>query len=268
MLHFIGIGLRGIKGMARESFDVVASCSHVFIEQYTAVLPDGVDEIRQVLGCEFVIATRDMVEQDADRILDPAQQGDVAFLVCGDIFAATTHTDLWLRARSKRIECRFYPHGSVLTAVGVCGLELYKYGKTTSMVFFEDRWKPHTAYDVIALNKSVGLHTLVLADIKMAEPSLANLAKGVSINEPPRFMKVGQIIQQLLDIERERSQGIFSADTLCVGCARLGCDTQQVVSGSAKQLVDVDFGDPMHCLVVPGQLHFVEQQALEEWRVS
>lgn len=44
------------------------------------------------------------MENDADEILPRREDEDVAFLVVGDPFGATTHTDLVLRAKEKNIQ--------------------------------------------------------------------------------------------------------------------------------------------------------------------
>lgn len=44
------------------------------------------------------------MESNADEILPRSQDEDVAFLVVGDPFGATTHTDLVLRAKEKDIQ--------------------------------------------------------------------------------------------------------------------------------------------------------------------
>lgn len=44
------------------------------------------------------------MESGADEILPRSKDEDVAFLVVGDPFGATTHTDLILRAKEKNIE--------------------------------------------------------------------------------------------------------------------------------------------------------------------
>jgi len=44
------------------------------------------------------------VEDAADEILPKREDEDVAFLVVGDPFGATTHTDLVLRAKEKDIQ--------------------------------------------------------------------------------------------------------------------------------------------------------------------
>lgn len=47
----------------------------------------------------MIIADRDLVESNADLILSNVKDEDIAFLVVGDPFGATTHTDLVLRAQ-------------------------------------------------------------------------------------------------------------------------------------------------------------------------
>ncbi len=60
-----------------------------------------------------------------------------------------------------------------MNAVGACGLQLYNFGQTVSLVFFTDIWKP----DRIKENADLGLHTLVLLDIKVKEQSEENLVR-------------------------------------------------------------------------------------------
>ena len=70
-------------------------------------------------------------------------------------------------------------NASILNAVGACGLQLYNFGQTVSLVFFTDTWKPDSFYDRIRENAELGLHTLVLLDIKVKEQSEENLARCV-----------------------------------------------------------------------------------------
>lgn len=42
---------------------------------------------------------------------------------------ATTHTDLELRARALGIPVRIVHNASIMNAVGVCGLQLYRFGE-------------------------------------------------------------------------------------------------------------------------------------------
>jgi diphthine synthase len=50
--------------------------------------------------------------------------------------------------------------------------------------------------------------------------------------------------------------------------ARVGQDDQLVVSGTMEELLDVDFGAPLHCLVLPAQMHFIEKECYELFKVK
>lgn len=75
------------------------------------------------------MADRDLVEQGSDDILKNADVEDVALLVVGDPFSATTHTDLFLRAKTSGIPCQVIHNASILNAVGCCGLQVIKHCK-------------------------------------------------------------------------------------------------------------------------------------------
>lgn len=167
---------------------------------------------------------------------------------------ATTHTDLVLRARELAIPVQTVPNASILSGIGACGLQLYNFGQTVSMVFFTDTWKPSSFYDRIKENRSIGLHTLVLVDIKVKEPSLENMARGRRIYEPPRYMTVGQCARQMLEIEDERQEAVYSRNSLAIGAARVGSQTEKFVAGTLEELcsADEELGPPLHSLVLLG----------------
>lgn len=210
-----------------------------------------------------------MVESSSDDILADASNVDVAFLVVGDPFSATTHSDLVLRARELSIPVRSIPNASILTAIGATGLQLYNFGQTVSMVFFLENWKPSSFYDRIKENVSIGLHTLVLLDIKVKEQSLENMARGRKVYEPPRFMTVAQCAAQMLETEEERKEGVYGKDSLAVGVARIGAEDQKIVVGTLEQLAESDLGPPLHSLVLLGRrTHDLEREFLKEFAVG
>lgn len=211
-----------------------------------------------------------MVESASDDILAGADKVDVAFLVVGDPFGATTHTDLVLRARKLSIPVRSIPNASILTSIGTTGLQLYNFGQTVSMVFFLPSWRPSSFYDRIRENASIGLHTLILLDIKVKEPSLANLARGRKIYEPPRFMTVAQCAAQMLEVEEEvKKEGVYGRESLAVGVARIGAEDQRIVAGTLAELAEADLGRPLHSLVLLGKrTHDLEREFLEPFAVD
>jgi len=216
-----------------------------------------------------------MVETESDEILRDADNENVALLVVGDPFGATTHTDIILRARALEIPVRVIHNASIMNAVGACGLQLYNFGQTVSLVFFTDTWKPDSFYDRIKENADLGMHTLVLLDIKVKEQSEENLARGRKIYESPRYMSIPQAVSQLLEIESLRQSGILVPEaTLAIGLSRLGGDEsqQKIVSGTladlATQPADV-FGEPLHSLVIAGKrLHHLEVEYAEQYAVN
>ena len=247
VLYLIGIGLCDEKDITLRGLETVRKCDTIFLETYTSKLRCSIKAMESLYGKTVIAADRDLVEKDAERIIEAARTRDAAFLVIGDVFSATTHTDLLLRAKEVGIKTEVIHNASVLTAIGSTGLELYKFGKTTSVPYAEKNWIPKTPYQVLANNLALGYHTLLLLDIKA---------------EQERFMTAKEAIQFLLDVEKEEQKGIFTPLTRCVACARLGCPDQKIAWGTAQELLAIDLGDPLHCLIVPGKMHFIEEDAL------
>lgn len=185
------------------------------------------------------------------------------------IASATTHTDLVLRARELGIHTETIHNASIMSAIGATGLQLYNFGQTVSMVFFTDTWKPSSFYDRIQENRRIGLHTLVLLDIKVKEQSLENLARGRKIFEPPRFMTVAECASQMLEIEEIRGEGAYGLRSLAVGAARLGSKDQRLVAGTLEQLKEADLGPPLHSLVLLGRrVHDLERDFIRSFAVE
>lgn len=156
-----------------------------------------------------------------------------------------------------------------MSAIGATGLQLYNFGQTVSMVFFTETWKPSSFYDRLKENREVGLHTLLLLDIKVKEQSLDNIARGRKIYEPPRFMTVAQCASQMLEIEESRHENVYQPQSLAVGVARLGSKDQEIVSGTLEQLSKKDLGPPLHSLVLLGhRTHDLEKEFIRDFAID
>ena len=245
-LYMIGIGLNDEKDITVKGLEAVKKCDYLFLEDYTSKLQVGKEKLEKFYGKKIFLANRELVEKRADEILDKALEKNIGFLVIGDVFSATTHVDLYLRAKAKNIEIKVVHNASILNTVGIVGLELYKYGKTTSIPYCEDNYKPETPYDVMKMNLANGLHTLILLDIKT-----------------DKYMTVNEALTQLLEIEKKRDEGVIKKTSKVIGCARLGSDTQLIKYGKIEDLLKQNFGEPLHCLIIPGKLHFMEEDMLK-----
>ena len=245
-LYFIGLGLNNEKDITVNGLDAVKKCDLIYLENYTSVLNCDKSALEKFYNKKIILANRKMVESDDNEIIKNSKSKNVAFLVAGDSLAATTHIDLYLRAKKEGIKCFVIHNSSILTAVGITGLQLYKFGKTTSIPLENENVE--TPYDVLKGNLSLGLHTLFLLDLNPEEE---------------KFMTVNDAIRYLLKIELKRNEKIFSEKIFCIGCARVGSENQSIKSGTAKELLKFDFGKPVHCFIVPGKMHFMEEEALK-----
>ena len=47
--------------------------------------------------------------------------------------------------------------------------------------------------------------------------------------------------------------------------ARAGSQNPHVVLGKLKDLAKMDFGDPLHLMIIPGELHHMEMEAMQSF---
>ncbi|PIA47942.1 hypothetical protein AQUCO_01400501v1 [Aquilegia coerulea] len=272
MLYVIDLGLGDEKDKTVKGLEAVKQCDKVYIEAYTSLLSfglssNGLSTLEELYGKPINIADREMVEEKVDYILSESRESSVAFLVVGDPFGATTHNDLVVQAKKEGIEVKIIHNASIMNAVGVCGLQLYRYGQTISIPFFTENWRPDSFYEKIKKNRELGLHTFCLLDIRVKEPSLESLSRR-KIYEPPKYMTITTAIEQLLEVEELYGESAYNEDSACVGFARLGSEDQMVVAGSMRELLKIDFGAPLHCLVIVGKTHILEEELLKFYSVK
>jgi diphthine methyl ester synthase len=248
MLYIIGLGLGNEKDITVRGLEAVKNCDKIYLESYTSILQCSKEDLETFYLKKIILADRNMSEQGFETILNEAKVKDVAFLVVGDPFSATTHSTIYKEAIDEKVVVEVINNASILTAVGRVGLELYKYGKTTSIPFVDNVANLETPYNVLKENQSIGLHTLFLLDLK----------------PPSEFMTIKEALEILLKIESVKLQEVISADTLVVGCARLGSDNM-IKSGKLKEVKEYDFGKAPFCLIIPAKMHFVEEEMVEMW---
>ncbi|MBN1386646.1 diphthine synthase [Candidatus Woesearchaeota archaeon] len=249
-LYIIGLGLYDEQDITVRGFGLAKQCDEVFLENYTSKMICSIDRLSEVYGRRVRPAFRQKLE-NTDELIDLARTKKVALLIMGDPFSATTHIDLIMRARKKGVEVKVIHNASVLNAVGATGLQLYKFGRTTSIPFPDDNPDAEAYYDIVKANQSIDAHTLILLDLNP---------------DDDRFMTVNDAIRNLQKIELKRNEKVFRGDTLCIGCARLGWTEQKIVFGKASDLLKEDFGAPPHCLIIPSKLHFAEEEFLQQFR--
>ena len=124
----------------------------MYIEAYTSILTVGRDRLEELFGKQIEEAPREFVEGEIEAVLEQARTDEIALLVVGDPFGATTHCDLLARAKEMGVPTQVVHNASIMNAVGCCGLQLYRFGETISMCFFSSTWRPDSFYDKVAPN--------------------------------------------------------------------------------------------------------------------
>ena len=247
-LHLIGLGLHDVEDITVKGLAAVRACDAVYAEFYTAILAGTTREgLERFLGKPVEVLDRLGVEKGGDRLVAQAATRDVALLTAGDPMAATTHTDLVLRARAAGVSVRIVHAPSILSAApGLLGLQHYKFGRTTTLVRPERGWSPTSPFDAVAENHARGLHTLVLLDIKADEGY---------------FMTANEGLRLLLELAGRTGNTWFGPESQAGVVARAGAAAPTVRTGPVATLMELDAGPPLHCLVVPGDLQVVEAEA-------
>ncbi len=246
-LVFIGIGLHDERGMTLRGLDEAKASDVIFAEFYTSAMPGAsLDSLERLIGKPVRRLRREDVESGRE-ILSAARGSRVAFLVPGDPMAATTHLDLRLRAVAAKIPTRIVHGMSILTAAaGALGLQVYKFGRTTTVPFPAPGFSPTSPLEAILENRRAGLHTLVLLDLR----------------EDGTLLAAPEAIASLLQMATAVGTSEFGPWTLACVVSRAGAPEVRATAGPIADLTERDLGPPPHALVVPGSLHFLEKEAL------
>ncbi|HXW66498.1 MAG TPA: diphthine synthase [Thermoplasmata archaeon] len=251
-LWFVGLGLGDERGLSRRALEVLGQSARVFAEEYTAVAPAGtLERLALEIARPIERLDRSLVESERPILAALDDGARVSLLVVGDPFAATTHVALRLAAERAGHAWRYVPNASILTAAaGLLGLMHYRFGRTVSLPFPEPGFAPRSPVEQIAENRGRGLHSLVLLDLRPAEG---------------RFLSAHEALGLLRDRDPEATALPATGPVAVV--ARVGRDDAQGWWAPTAGLAEVDFGPPMHALVVTApELHFEEAAAIERFR--
>jgi len=96
-------------------------------------------------------------------------------------------------------------------------------------------------------NLERNLHTMLFLDIQS--------------DSCERYMTVNEGAALLLEMQEAAGERLLDG-ILGIGIARAGSDDAAVKADLLPRLQCYDFGGPLHILIVPARLHFMEAQAL------
>ncbi|WP_312912293.1 diphthine synthase [Natronosalvus caseinilyticus] len=245
MLTFVGLGLYDERSITVEGQEALRTADRAYAEFYTSQLVGTtVESLEEYHDVDVEVRDRAGVEQYPDDILAAAETEDVVFLTAGDTMISTTHVDLRLRTHERGIETRVIHGITAQTATSsLTGLQNYRFGKATTLPFPYAHGAdglPASVTETIEANREANLHTVVYLDIKA---------------ERGEYMTADVAAELLADAY---------PDLVGVVVARAGSPDPLIEAGTMTDLAEREFGDPLHLLVIPGELHLLEADALCE----
>lgn len=247
MLYLIGLGLN-TNQLTLEALHTIQTCSEVFVENYTSKYAQGeIQTFEKIIAKKITPLNRKGVEEDADILIEKAQHHAVGLLIFGNPLTATTHISLLEACVEKKINYKIIPGISIFNYRGVCGLDEYKFGRTTTFVFPQEGFEPLSTFDIITKNKTLGLHTHCLFDLHP---------------EKQRFMSIDEAITFLEHAGSTREIPVHS--WVGVGLAGMGSDAQQVRAGTLSELKKMTFNQFPQSLIICGDLNEYEREALRK----
>ena len=251
MFYLVGLGLFDEKDISLKGLECLKKVDKIYAEFFTSRLfGSSFDAIEDLIGQKIEVLVRGEVEEE-HKFIDEAKTQDVALITGGDPLIATTHSEFLVQCSKRGIDFEVIHGSSILSsAPAISGLQGYKFGKVTTIPFPDYNFYPKSPYEAIEENLKMDLHTLVLLDIQAHKD---------------RYMTVNQGLEYLMSIYGDLDRdGLVTPDTLAMGIARVGSGDVVVKAGKIRDLIDFDFGGPLHCIVVPSKLHIVEVEYLVE----
>ncbi len=235
MLYLIGLGLN-FDGISKFGLAVAKKCKKIYLENYTVDFPYSKIQLEEVIGKKITEADRDFVE--GLEIIDEAEKCDVALLVYGSPLTATTHITLLEEAKKSRIRTKVIYSASVFDAVAETGLQLYKFGKITSMPAWKKSYEPDSFMKIVQENMSMKAHSLILADIGLEfQDALKQLEKAAKKYE----VKLSKIVL----------------------CQVLGTQNRKISYKTIEEFKEFSGVRKPYCIIIPSKLHFMEKEFLD-----
>ncbi len=257
IFYFVGAGLGDENDLTIKGFNAIKGSKTVFMEQYTSVLMGlDVKKLEKLIKNKVNILLRKDLENCYERIYKSVLEGDTSFITAGDPFIATTHHDLLLWLKKRNVTVKVINNVSIINAViSITGLHAYKFGKIASIPFPYKNVLPFSSLNVIEDNLSINAHTIVLLDID---------------TENNRYMKANEAISIILEMaEKAEKKGTLNDKSLGIVVCRAGSDKLTVSSGMLSELKKINFGDPLHTIIIPSRLlHFTEEEAISLYAIN
>lgn len=231
-MAFILIGSGISFDLTLEGLESLRSCDEAYIERYTNPIEDSkLASLEGMIGKRINVLERGQVE--SSFLVEKAREADIALIASGDPLTATTHISLLIDAREKGVQVRIIHNSSIYSAAPArAGLQIYRFGKTASLVNPRENYKPTSSLDIIRKNQELDMHSLVLLDTE------------------PEPMEAYAALEMLKEFD------------FAVVISRLGEPDEKITYGRISELKNKGLGRTPFCVIIPAALHVLEEEYL------
>ena len=229
-LNLISLGL-SLKSITAEALEAIKTSKQVYLETYTVKLPYTIKQLEKQIKKPITPAPRELVE--TQELINQAKKQNIALLVYGNALSATTHITLITDCIKNKIPYNIIHNSGILEAISETGLQLYKFGKTSSLPAWKPSYKPKSFLNIIKQNQKIKAHTLLLIDPELDIKKTAYQLEECNIKD-----KI--IIAQ-----------------------NIGSNNSKIYYDTINKLKNKKIQQPF-AIVIPVEMHFVEEETLEK----
>jgi diphthine synthase len=148
---------------------------------------------------------------------------------------------LLLDCKNENVKTKIVYSASIFDAISETGLQLYKFGKISSMPRWQKNFEPDSFLEFAEQNNSIKAHSLILVDIGLNFDNALN------------------------ELELASNRRKFKLDKLIV-CSNLGTSKSEIVYGKIENLKKKKIISP-YCFIIPGEMHFMEKESVERFEI-
>ena len=235
MLILIGTGIN--FDLTLGGMEALEDSNEIYIETYTNLIEnEKIEKLESKIGKK--IKKLDRKDVESNFLIKRASEKKVALLVSGDPLTATTHVSLLLDAKKAKIAVKVLHNSSIYTsAAGVTGLQIYRFGKTASLVNPRENYAPKSSLEVIRKNLENNMHSLVLLDTE------------------PKPMEAVKALEMLKEFD------------YAIVLSRVGEENEKIIYGKISDIIRKNLGSPPFTIIIPAKLHIVEEEYLDNFKV-
>ena len=262
-LWLIGLGPGNLDQMTILALKVAKGCSKLYLEGYTAILPEEEEARLEELVGPWEKIMREGIEFPK-KILEEAKSNSIGILIVGDPMQATTHIDLESHCQEHDINFYLIPGLSATSlAVSLSGMQSYRFGRQITLPYSYGDYLPLSPLDIYIKNYNFELHTLMLLDL---DPT----GMGMEKPKPMQPYQVVNLIEKMVrKIKDEREVipllEIPVCDWYAILLSDLGSNKQQVFAGTLGNLSKIESGK-IHSFILTAKFTGMEEEAFNRRR--